>query len=194
MFRSDRWAAAFTGLCGEDLDEGVEAFTTFVSGTAKAGNRLSGTVDALRFEALSRTALLETGFGPVNRGTELALRFTVLLMKKGCFKYRLALLKEIERAADRMRGTLRVVLESAVPPDQGLEDAIKTALTREAGSVVIDKRVVPELIAGYRLYIGTELVDTSLRGSIRKMAADLGVHVCRGTGIGIDDVLVWENI
>jgi hypothetical protein len=176
MFLPDRWARAFTELCGKDLDEGIAAFKAFVTCIAPLRSRIAGSNKALRFEALLRQGLKEAGFDSMplsvktnpgrdsrleNRGTELALRFAVFLVKKDCLKYHQALLAEIERAADRMRGIVRVTLESATPVNDELEDRIKAELTRRTGArgIVIDKRVVPELIAGYRVYIGTELLD-----------------------------------
>jgi hypothetical protein len=214
MFQADRWAAAFTELCGEDIDEGVEAINTFVSCTAQIRSRFGGSANASRFEALLRKALAETGFDsglltgrmdvagpsrPANRGTELALRFIVFLVKKDHFKYRLALLEEIEKASDRMKGVLRITLESVAPVDKKLEEKIKAELIRRTGAreVVLGKRIVRELIAGYRLYIGTELVDTSLQGLMRKMAVDLGVPISRNTDNDNDDDLidsVWESV
>jgi F0F1-type ATP synthase delta subunit len=210
MFLPDHWATAFTELCGRDLDEGVAAFNAFVTCTARLKNRIGGSNKALRFEMLLRQALKEAGFNSTplsakmnlsrdsrleNRGTELALRFVVLLVKKDCFKYYQALLAGIERAADRMKGIVRVTLESVAPVDNELEDRIKAELTRRTGAreIVIDKRVVPELIAGYRVYIGTELLDTSFQGLLRKTAARLGVSV-NGKAAGDPVDSVWEIV
>jgi F0F1-type ATP synthase delta subunit len=209
MFLPDRWATVFTELCGKDLDEGVAAFTAFVSCTARFRNRMGGTNKALRFEAFLRQALTEAGFDSLaraakadlsrdsleNRGTELALRFIVFLVKKDYFKYRQSLLAGIERAADRMKGIFRVTLESAAPVDGDLEDRIKAELIKKTGAreIVINRRVVPELIAGYRVYIGAELLDTSFRGLLRKKAVKLGVSV--NSSAAADPVdFVWEIV
>ncbi|MDR1353243.1 MAG: F0F1 ATP synthase subunit delta [Treponema sp.] len=213
MFLPDRWAVAFTELCGGNLEEGIEAFRAFVSCTAQLKSRLEGNCKSRRFEALLRKALKEAGFDSgalsgnavlsrdfrlENRGTELALRFVVFLMRKNYFRYREVLLAEIEKAADRMRGTVRVVLESAVPADSALEEKIKAELVQRtcAREIVLDKRVVPELIAGYRVYIGAELLDTSFQGLMRKMALGLGVpadgNIAEDPIDSIDSV--WEIV
>jgi F0F1-type ATP synthase delta subunit len=210
MFRPDRWAAAFTELCGEDLDEGITAFKAFVACISRLRSRVGGSNRALRFEALLRQSLKETGFDSMalsgkavlsrdsrfeNRGTELALRFVVFLVRKDYFKYHQALLVEIEKAANWVRGITRVILESAVPVGDELEDRIKAELLKKTGArkIVIDKRVVPELIAGYRVYIGTELLDTSFQELLRKMAVKLGVPVNNmAAGDPVDSV--WEIV
>lgn len=208
MFLPERWAVAFTELCGEDLEEGVEAFRVFVSCTARLKGRLDGNSKALRFEALLRKSLKEAGFDSAalsgkailgrnsrleNRGTELALRFIIFLLKKSYFRYRQILLAEIERAADRMRGRVRVVLESAAPVDSALEDKVMAGLLRRTGAreIVLDRRVIPGLIAGYRVYLGAELLDTSVQGLMRKMALNLGVPM--GGEIAGDPIdSLWE--
>jgi hypothetical protein len=210
MFPPDRWATAFTELCGRDLDEGIAAFKIFVDCISRLESRASGSNKALRFEAFLRKALEEAGFdsmalsgkadlsrdsGPENRGTELALRFVVFLVRKDYFKYHQVLLAGIERAADRARGTTRIILESAAPVGGELEDRIKAELIKRTGAreIVIDRRVVPDLIAGYRVYISTELLDTSFQGLLRKMAAGLGVPV---NGKAADDPVdsMWEIV
>jgi F0F1-type ATP synthase delta subunit len=211
MFLPERWAAAFMELCGEkDLDEGISAFNTFVACTARLRNYPRGSNAARRFEALLRKALKDAGFNSAdlsgkidlsrdspleNRGTELALRFIVFLIKKDYFRYRRFLLAEIEKAVDWTKGIAHVTLESAAPVDDELEGRIKTALMRRtgAGDIVIDRRIVPELIAGYRVYIGTDLLDTSFQGLLRKMAKGLGVPVNgKITGDPVDSV--WEIV
>jgi F0F1-type ATP synthase delta subunit len=211
VFHPERWAAAFTELCGEkDLDEGIAAFNAFVACTARFKNLPGGSNTARRFEALLRKALKEAGFNSAdlsakidlgrdsrleNRGTELALRFIVFLVKKDYFRYRQVLLAKIEKAADWARGIARVTLESAAPVDDELEDKIRTELTRRTGArdIVIDRRIVPELIAGYRVYIGTDLLDTSFQGLLRKMAVGLGVPV-NGKTAGDPVDSVWEIV
>jgi F0F1-type ATP synthase delta subunit len=208
MFLPEHWASAFTELCGKDLDEGVAAFTAFVSGTARFKNRMGGTNKALRFEAFLRQALKETGFDSIalsaktdlgrdsrleHRGVELALRFIVFLVKKDYFKHRQVLLAEIEKAADRIKGTVRVTLESAVPVDDELENKVKAELIQTTGArkIVINKRLVPELVAGYRVYVGTELLDTSFQGLLCKMAVKFGIPV--NSKVADDSVdSVWE--
>jgi F0F1-type ATP synthase delta subunit len=194
VFRSDRWVAAFTDLCGEDLEEGIEAFKAFTACISRFRNHVGGSGKALRFEAFFRQALKEAGFDSAalsrkvvlsrgfrfeNRGTELALRFVIFLMRKDYFKYHEALLAGIEKAADSIRGVVRAAVESAVPVDDELEEKIKAELLKKTGArkIVIDKRVVPDLIAGYRVYTGTELLDTSFRESLRKMAVKFGIRV-----------------
>jgi hypothetical protein len=210
MFQAERWATAFVELCGKDLDEAVGAFNAFVSCATHVRSHLSGNNEALRFETFLRKGLEETGLDSgsmagqtdlshgvplANRGTELALRFMILLIKKDYFKHRQLLLTEIEKAADRMKGILRVTLESVLPVEEELEDKIKAELIRRthAREIVVNRRIVPELIAGYRVYMGAELVDTSLQGLIWKMAAGLGVPVdSRTDGDFIDSV--WESV
>jgi F0F1-type ATP synthase delta subunit len=176
VFDASRWAAAFTELCGKDIDEGAAALKIFVAGVERlAGITVTGTTQAKRLEALLRAALAEAGFGPANRGAEIAVRLLVLLVKRNCFKYRLALLGEVEKAADRAGGVIRAALESAEPVTAEFERELETELLKKTGAerVALSTRINTGLLAGFRLYIGSDVLDTSLRERLRIMRRSL---------------------
>jgi F-type H+-transporting ATPase subunit delta len=182
MFHPERWAAAFVEVCGKDLGEGIAALKVFTACTAGMTGLVTGDAAAVRLEKMLRKAAKEAGFGANNRGAEFAVRFMILLVQKKQFRYREAILKEIERLADRINGLTRVKIESVSPPDEEFQEKIKTALKHRTGAkeIVLGARIVPELLGGYRLFIGTELSDTSLRGQLKKMAADLQIGAAMG--------------
>jgi F-type H+-transporting ATPase subunit delta len=176
VFDPLRWAEAFTELCGRDIDEGVETLNVFMACVEKlAAGTLAGTEDARKLEVLLRAALVQAGFGPDNRGAELAVRFLALLVKRDLFKYRLVLLQGVHQAADRVRGISRVTLELVEPVTAEIERDLKKELLKKTGAkeMVLSTRINPELIAGFRLYIGTEVFDTSLRERLRIMRWNL---------------------
>jgi F-type H+-transporting ATPase subunit delta len=199
MFQAEHWAVAFTELCGRDIDEGLEAIRSFVACAAEIKGRFSGTAAGARFERELRKAMGEAGFGPANRGTELAVRLLVCLIRKDYFKYHLALLNEIEKAVDRIKGILQVKVETVKPLDQDLEEKIKAELKKQTGvrEIILNTRIVPGLIAGYRIFIGFELLDTSIRKRLRKLGAELGLSSQSGGDmIPEDDLMqaVWESV
>ena len=82
---------------------------------------------------------------------------------------------DFEEQLDKQNNILDVIAESAVPIDSIFEKELEkmiTSRTRAAGTK-IKKRVVPDLLAGYRLHFGSWYVDASLKGIMEKMAADL---------------------
>ncbi|GHV81965.1 hypothetical protein AGMMS49991_05230 [Spirochaetia bacterium] len=182
MFHPERWADAFVEVCGKDLNEGFAALKVFTACTAGMTGLVTGGAAAVKLEKMLRTAIKEAGFGAGNRGAEFAVRFMILLVRKKQFRYREVILKEIERLTDRINGLARAKIESAAPLDEGFQEKIKTELKHRTGAqeVVLGTRIVPDLLGGYRLFIGTNLIDTSLRGQLKKMAADLQTGAAGG--------------
>jgi hypothetical protein len=191
MFQADRWAVAFTELCGKDLDEGLEAARVFIACAEGIRGRVSGTPTAVRVETMLRGAVKQAGFGPDNRGVELAVRFLAYLIRKDYFKHRQILLNEIERAANRMKGITRVKVETPGPLTADFKEKLITALKSRTGAreIILESRIVPELIAGYRVFIGSNLLDTSLREQMRNLGSDLGLPRHDGAD-GLDGGLV----
>jgi F-type H+-transporting ATPase subunit delta len=68
-----------------------------------------------------------------------------------------------------------VRVDCTFPLDEAFTEALRAKLREEtaAREVRIDARLMPELIAGCRLHIGSDCRDASLRGQLHKMAADL---------------------
>jgi F-type H+-transporting ATPase subunit delta len=140
---------------------------------------VSGTFAARQLEAMMRNAVVKTGFakgGAKAAGLEQAIRFILLLVKKGCFPQSGRVVQEIESILNRRQGILMVRLEAASPPDAAFEEDLKAMLCEKTGAVevVIENRIVPELLGGYRLLIGDESWDASLREQLRSLARTLG--------------------
>ncbi|MDR1099826.1 MAG: F0F1 ATP synthase subunit delta [Treponema sp.] len=108
-------------------------------------------------------------------GVETAIRFLVLLVKKGGLRFSGSLIGAIEKIIDRQRGVLECVLESADPPDEDVQEDLKQALMKKTGAKDIRflSQIRPELLGGFRLRLGDEILDASLRGQLGQMAADL---------------------
>jgi F-type H+-transporting ATPase subunit delta len=77
---------------------------------------------------------------------------------------------------------LAALVESAFPLDgQGdpeFLESLKDALRQKTGAkdIKLTNKVNPELLGGYRLRIGSDLLDLSVQGQLRQMARCLG-HV-----------------
>jgi hypothetical protein len=193
VFDPRRWAEAFTELCGGDT-EGLRIFKVLIAALERVSSpSLGGTEDARKLEAAFRASLLEAGFFqtgngfqgelpasglPVsgeNRAAELAVRFLSLLVRRGLFKYRKPLLAELEKAEDRAGGVTRARLESAEEVTADFEKELERELLKKTGArkVFLEAETKPELLAGFRLFIGSDVFDTSLRERLRTMRRDL---------------------
>jgi len=69
----------------------------------------------------------------------------------------------------------RALVESALPLGEADEARLVEALKRRTGAreVRLEKRAAPELGGGFRLRLGDEVIDASVRGMLRKMASGL---------------------
>jgi F-type H+-transporting ATPase subunit delta len=170
MFQGDRWADAFMAVCGDHAAEGVDTLKAFVSPLSRLPGQVSGNGYGARVEKMLRSAL-----GTPGPGAEYAIRFVVLLIRRGCFKHLNAALRAVEQRLDAKRGVLTVNTESVRPLDDELQERIKAGLIKRYGAreVRLVSQIVPELLDGYRLCIGTEVIDSSLKGQIQKMAKEL---------------------
>jgi F-type H+-transporting ATPase subunit delta len=178
MFQGDRWADAFMTVCGDHAAEGVDALKAFVPPLSRIPGQVSGTGCGARVERMLRSAL-----GTSGPGAEYAIRFVVLLIRRGCFKHLNAALRAVEHRFDAENGVLTVSAQSVRPLDDGLQERIKAGLIKRYGvrEIRLVSHIAPELLDGYRLRIGTELIDSSLRGQIQKMAKDL--HAAEVSGM-----------
>jgi F-type H+-transporting ATPase subunit delta len=198
MFLAERWAEAFVAswasanASGAIKTSGINAAAASPGRTAEAGSageglavlravlplvrgipgEVSGRTAALRLEKMLRTAAAGAGESP---GVEAAIRLLVLLVKKGDLQFSEALTEAIEKIIDRQRGALGCILETAVSPEEDIQEALKKALIKKTGAAEIrlSWQINPELLGGFRLRLGDEVFDASLRGQLEQMAADL---------------------
>ncbi|MDR0599569.1 MAG: F0F1 ATP synthase subunit delta [Treponema sp.] len=174
MFHAGPWAEAFiAGVSGGAEDAALEYLRVFCRAAHALPGDLSGGGRAERFSALARAALDRAGIGGAE--AELARRFAALMIRRGCFYQHKRIILGIERLIRARKGRVDALVESAVEPDGELIARIeeKTRLLTGAREVSLDIRVVPSLIGGIRLRVGSLLFDGTLKYRLRKMAADL---------------------
>jgi F-type H+-transporting ATPase subunit delta len=172
MFVAERWAQAFINVLGEEADEGCAVFQALLPGLTGIKPAHTGGVFARHLEELIRSAMDRAG--QRGRGAEYACRLAVLLARKHCLKYAALLGREIALVLDRRRGIMPVVLEVPFSPDEELRGFLEGTLRKKLGKIRLDTRIVPELIGGCRVRMGSDLFDASIEGQLKKMAADLG--------------------
>ncbi|MDR0525161.1 MAG: F0F1 ATP synthase subunit delta [Spirochaetaceae bacterium] len=183
MFAPERYAQAFIDVIEEkDLDEGLETLKILLGFAEKLEKKgpLSGKAQGKRLERVIRTAV--KGCTP---GGEYACRLVVLLVERRCFTARNSrmLLRAVEDLRNKSRNIVTVILDASDPPDEAFLKSLGEALKRSLGASEINliPRIIPELLGGYRLHIGSRLVDASLRFLLKNMAAHLH-SIPPGTG------------
>jgi F-type H+-transporting ATPase subunit delta len=184
MFHADRWAEAFVNSCndhdpgGVDAETGLAGLRAFAPGIAGIPGNVSGSVAAVQLDRMLHKVITKAGGTQDDsgaQGLEYAVRLLVLLVRKGFFHYISMVITEIGRILDEQRAILRVTVESAGSLDDSLQKQLETELGKryEVRDVILTIRIVPELLGGCRLRVGSECWDASLRGQIQKMARNL---------------------
>jgi F-type H+-transporting ATPase subunit delta len=185
MFVPQRWALAFihsapdTGAAAEGL-EFIRALSPVIR---SARGNMAGTAAAAQLETMVRAAFAAgTGSSPaadarsrMPRPEELALCLILLLVRKRLFKHIDQVIRSLERELDALRGVLRVRLESARTVEGEFPEELKQVLMKKTGAaeVRLETAVTPELLAGYRLRIGSQIIETSLRLHLRQLGTEL---------------------
>jgi F0F1-type ATP synthase delta subunit len=183
MFHTDRWVQAFAAACGEDAEDGLSALKALLACLSRLPAPVTGDYAARQLERMMRRAAVSASGDQIPRGLETAIRFILLLVKKGRFRQGGRIAAELENYFDRKKGVLQVTLEAAAPPDPAFEADLKAALCKKtaASGVASRLRIRPELLGGYRLIIGGEVWDASLRGQLQNMA--LALKAAPGAGV-----------
>ncbi|MDR1625218.1 MAG: F0F1 ATP synthase subunit delta [Spirochaetia bacterium] len=172
MFGAGRWARAFLDACADKTEEGLAALEALEACFPAASWGSGGGASA----RLGRTLLGARGrVFEANAGTAAACRTLMLLVKRGLAGRLSEVAGEARRIWDAENGVLAVVLESAFPLDGEFIETLRRAVQEKTAArlVHVSARLAPHLIGGCRLRVGTQCLDASVSGQLRKMAADL---------------------
>jgi F0F1-type ATP synthase delta subunit len=171
---ADRWAEAFISCCGRDANSGFSVLKIMLDAVSTIKGEVSGGEAAAQVEKILRAAMKRANIW--GSGDEIACRTVALLVKKGQFKHREALVAEIETQLNRKNGIVTALVEAIAPLDDKFkQDLVKTLKQKaSANEVRLTERIIPELLGGYRLRVGTVSIDASLRSLLRDMARELG--------------------
>ena len=89
-------------------------------------------------------------------------------------RHTLQILKEYTRLIRLASAKHQAVIESAVPLDESIRDAIlKSLQERDGGEVTLETRVDPALIGGARIRLGSEVWDATVRSRIENLSASI---------------------
>ena len=196
MFSGRAWAEAFIdtlereGAKIEDgknansiYADGIEALEVFASQVSSLRGMAFGSSAAEKLEALFREGMRKAGVS--SPAYETALRFIVLMVRKNVFRHIARVLDEAKKILDRKNRIVRVIVEYAAAPgedDAGAKSAkfvdenrVKELVKKRSGAAGVEvvMRNNQELMGGYRLRIGDELIDASVRSQLKDLAASL---------------------
>ncbi|MDR0399484.1 MAG: F0F1 ATP synthase subunit delta [Treponema sp.] len=192
MFLPQRWARGFLDASGAAAPEALDLVKAMAPVVLSALGRQSGTAAARRLEPLIRRAYAAAlpdaaASSDAGRAGGMALGLILLLVKKNRLNQIQRVIEAADRELDARRGILRGLLESAFPAEEELLEALKRGLMKKTGAagLRLDTQLRPELLAGYRLRIGGQVIEASLRLHLRQLGAELAeIHIENGAAHG----------
>jgi len=181
MFVSRQWAAAFADSQDGEIEEGLNALVTLASWVKSLPGAVFGSSSAEKLEKLIREGMAKAG--TPSPALEVAVRFLVLMIRKNVFRHIDSVIDETRKILDKKNGIVQGSLEYAFPPAEDDVSRIEEAIRRRTGAARVDikRQVTPELIGGYRLRLGDELIDASVRSQLQKLETSLAAGVFPGT-------------
>ena len=161
--------------------EGIEALEIFAPRISSLRGIAFGSAAAVKLEALFREGMKKAGVS--SPAYETALRFIILMVRKNAFRHIGLVLDEAKKLLDKKNRIVRAIVEyAAAPGEEGAKSAkfmdegrIKELIKKRSGAagVEIVTRNNPELVGGYRLRIGDEVIDASIQSQLKKLADSL---------------------
>ena len=205
MFNRKSWAAAFVNSVeksGGDIEDAFSALTAMASfvesGAVSQRHVSSGEITARKLEPALRKAFLSTGAidaagkegsaGGLPIVQETVLRFLLLMVKKNTIFHIDSVIYEIRNIIDKKRGFIKITAEYAFPPDKEFESILCEIIKKRTGASFAELagQVNAELIGGYRLRIGDEIIDASILGQLRNMETCLASGFYHSGGDGVN--------
>lgn len=100
--------------------------------------------------------------------------FLYLLIDKRRVEILEGILNEYQLRADKYRGVVKAEVQSAVELSKQKVEEIKKALESKIKKTIkIETKVFPEIIGGLIVYIGSSIIDRSIRGRLKVMREKL---------------------
>jgi ATP synthase F1 delta subunit len=175
VHHADRWAAAFIGVLDSKAEEGL----VFLKETSALLKPFSGFLFGRSSAAFIEKNLCELFSVQSDTTSEkekiYPIRFICLLIEKKLFRNIDSIIEKIDALLDDKNGVLHVAVETASSEDAQFGNELEKMISASTGAAKIKlcMNVVPELLAGYRLRMGGQYIDASLKGQLEQMTDEL---------------------
>jgi len=101
--------------------------------------------------------------------------FLKLLVDKGRISFLMPILKRYQELLRQLRKTVLAEVTAAVDLSDAQKDQIRQKVAKMTGAQQVDLEVIqdPELLGGVIIKVGSQVVDASLRGQLRRLTMQL---------------------
>jgi F-type H+-transporting ATPase subunit delta len=165
-----RYAGALFGLAREKdklaiVSDQLAAFRALVAGNAALKLTLESPAIKIEDKSKALTAIAEkAGYDPV------VVNFIGVMAGNGRSAELLSATHGFDALYADHRGIKRVIASTAHKMTAAQEKKLSTLLAKSVGSdIELETRVVPDLIGGVRLQIGSTLIDASIAAKLDRM-------------------------
>ncbi|MBD1850223.1 ATP synthase F1 subunit delta [Leptolyngbya sp. FACHB-711] len=102
--------------------------------------------------------------------------FLMLLVDRGRIVFLPEVLNQFKELVRKLKQTVLAEVTSAVELNEGQQEAIREKVKgmTQAQQVELDIRIDPDLMGGVIIKVGSQVVDASLRGQLRRIGVKLG--------------------
>ena len=169
MYFPKTWAKAFINSLERedtDIEEGIQALIFLADKVKALPGIVSGRIASKRLQELLHEETVTADPEAVSSGLKIAVRFIILLVRKNMLRHINPVMKEIRKLVNEKHGIVEVSLEYVSPLEN--ESRIMESIKKRSGAtkVIINSRQNPKLIGGYKLRIGDEIIDASVRSQL----------------------------
>ncbi|MCL2472149.1 MAG: ATP synthase F1 subunit delta [Treponema sp.] len=154
---------------GVDAEEGINILKILASWVKNLNGEVFGSNAAKNAESLIHRAMAETAV--MTPAGETATRLIALMIKKNKIHYADAVIEKAEELLNKKRGVVTASVEYAFAVNDATESRIREEIIKRTGAsrVNLTGKINTDLIGGYRLRIGDEVIDASVRSQLRKL-------------------------
>lgn len=176
MFSAERWARAYMDECAKaDVkpEDGFEFFSAAVKLLEKKAVYVEGLTAAKEVDSF----ISEAGPEARSPAVGIARALLYLLIEKRRFRYAGLLLAELQKQIDEKNRVLNAELDAVEEPDADFIEKLRWLIAGRyrATNVNFDVKLDKSLIGGYRLRVGSELLDWSYKRQLEEMGKTLAV-------------------
>ncbi|MCL2007477.1 MAG: ATP synthase F1 subunit delta [Treponema sp.] len=177
------WAMAFINSAeneGLDIAYSIDTLKELSSQVKALSGFFYGRNAAAMLENLLREEIKKANLsdeGPASLSIELSVRFIILTVRKNMFKQLKLIIDDITRIMNKRWQIIEATMEYALPCEEQaeFENSLSEAIKRRSGAskVLLSTRQNPALLGGYRVRIGDDVFDASIRSQLEELKIGL---------------------
>lgn len=153
----------------DQISEDVSSLLTLLSESEDFRQCMTNPI----FKAEDKKAIIRQGIG--NQLHPFTQNFLMILIDRGRIVFLEPICKQFQALVRQLNQTVLAEITSAVPLSEAQQEALrqKVIAMTQARQVELDIKVDPDLLGGVLIKVGSQIIDASLRGQLRRIGTRL---------------------